>query len=99
MKRLVFLIMLLPFIAIASDNESEKDFFIRMVKEACSDHKDPKFCKWQIENLSAMSSISTLTYYRCKLDDEKGKECNDSIEMFDYIQSQYDKNMAEIKSK
>lgn len=99
MKRLVFLIMLLPFIAIASDNESEKDFFIRMVKEACSDHKDPKFCKWQIENLSAMSSISTLTYYRCQLDDEKGKECNDSIEMFDYIQSQYDKNMAEIKSK
>ncbi|EJD6047141.1 hypothetical protein AB7360_15135 [Providencia alcalifaciens] len=99
MNRLVFLIMLLPFIAIASDKESGKDFFIKMVEGACSDHKDPKFCKWQMENLSAMSSINTLTYYRCKLNSEKGKECDDSVEMFDYIQDQYDKNMAEIKSE
>ncbi|MER5138001.1 hypothetical protein [Providencia stuartii] len=83
----------------SSAGESGKDFFVEMVADICSKHEDPGLCRWQVENISAISSINTLTYYGCKLRDKKGKECLESIEMFDYIQGQYDKNMRDITNK
>lgn len=85
--------------ALSSTSESGKDFFVEMVTATCSKHEDPELCRWQIENISAISSINTLTYYDCKLHDKKEKECLESIEMFDYIQGQYDKNMRGMTSK
>ncbi|MEN7471092.1 hypothetical protein [Providencia stuartii] len=88
------------FVGVSSAIASEdKKFFIEMVEETCKEHTDPTFCKWQVENLSAISSINTLKYYDCKLHDKKEKECLESIEMFDYIQGQYDKNMRDMTNK
>ncbi|MTC21804.1 MULTISPECIES: hypothetical protein [unclassified Providencia] len=79
--------------------ETEKDFFIEMVDITCEKHEDPEFCKWNIENISAITSINTMTYYRCKLEREKSKECIEADESFNYIQNQYDKNMLDSKKK
>lgn len=52
-----------------------------------------------MENLSEISNINTLIYYNCKLHDKKEKECLESIEMFGYIQGQYNKNMNDVENK
>ncbi len=49
--------------ALSSTGESGKDFFVEMVNATCSKHENPELCRWQVENLSAISSINTLTYY------------------------------------
>ncbi|MER1718593.1 hypothetical protein KC966_05540, partial [Proteus terrae] len=86
MKKLILIVLLFPFFTQAE--VSEKDFIIDTINITCAEHKDPEFCRWQVENISAVSSINTLTYYRCKLDNKKAKdkECLRAVEMFDYIQ-------------
>lgn len=95
MKKLILIVLLFPFFIQAE--VSEKDFIIDTINIACAEHKDPEFCRWQVENISAISSINTLTYYRCKLDNKKDKECLNAVEMFDYIQGKYDKNINDMK--
>ncbi|EOV8626943.1 TPA: hypothetical protein SMO99_001608 [Proteus mirabilis] len=97
MKKLILIVLLFPFFTQAE--VSEKDFIIDTINITCAEHKDPEFCRWQVENISAVSSINTLTYYRCKLDNKKDKECLRAVEMFDYIQGQYDKNMNDMKKQ
>ncbi|CDH07992.1 exported hypothetical protein [Xenorhabdus bovienii str. oregonense] len=97
MKKFIWLALLIPILGQAK--ETEKEFFIEMVNTTCSKHEDPDFCKWQIENLSAISSINTLTYYNCRLENKKNDECSEAIKMYNYIQDQYDKNMTEITKK
>lgn len=99
MKRILLGLLLCSVGFGVSAKETEKDFFIEMVDATCEKHSDPEFCKWQIENINATTSINTMTYYRCKLDREKSGECAESIELFDYIQGQYDKNMLEANKK
>ena len=52
MKKLILIVLLFPFFIQAE--VSEKDFIIDTINIACAEHKDPEFCRWQVENISAI---------------------------------------------
>lgn len=93
MKKLAWIVLLLPMVVQAE--QSDKDFIIEAINNVCSQHTDPEFCRWQLENITAISGIISLSYASCVRNDEHTKDCSKTVEAFNYIQGQYDKNMTE----
>ncbi|PHM60635.1 hypothetical protein Xsto_03792 [Xenorhabdus stockiae] len=95
MKRLGWVMLLLPIVVLAE--QPDKDFIIEVTNDVCSQHADPEFCRWQLENITAISGIISLNYASCVRNDKHTKDCDKTVEAFNYIQSKYDKNMTEMR--
>ena len=94
-RKLLRVALLLPFMVHA--NQSEKDSVISMINDVCAEHSDPSFCRWQLDNITAISGIIGLSYSDCYRHNTKTKECRETDEAFNYFQKKYNENMTELK--
>ncbi|HGH5988578.1 TPA: hypothetical protein ACJI8U_000106 [Morganella morganii] len=95
MKKLILALLLLPFLAQAE--KSDKDWIIERINDVCAEHSDPSFCRWQVENIAAISGIVSLKYSSCSRQNNNSDECKSFVEAFDYIQKKYQENMSDTK--
>ncbi|OBU07757.1 hypothetical protein [Morganella psychrotolerans] len=97
MKKLILVLLLLPLPFLAQAEKSDKDWIIERINDVCTEHSDPSFCRWQVENIAAISGIVTLSYSNCYLKNDNSKECQTSTDAYNYIQKKYKENMADTK--
>lgn len=86
------LLFIVPFVVCAET--SEKEFIIKGTAAICAQHNDQEFCRWQVENLIAISGVISLEFSDCYRHHNKDKKCKGTTEAFNYIQNKYKENVS-----